>query len=60
MMRRMKYRFGDVQITRLYGPDDPIFRLPDEKQDRQLVADVQRDLQVEADRLAATPVTVRG
>lgn len=47
-------------IGRDYSADDPIHKLPPEKRERQVIADVQRALTKRADELCAEPVTVRG
>lgn len=59
-MRGIRLTFGDVTIVRFYGEDNPIWNLPQEKRERQLVADVQRELSAEADRLAQIKIVERG
>lgn len=59
-MRTIEIVVGNTKISRSYGDDDLIWGLPPEKRERKLVADTQRDLIEEADRLANTPYAVRG
>lgn len=47
-------------VSRLYAENDSIWQLPEEKRKRKLLADVQRALLTEADKLAQTPYTIRG
>lgn len=56
----LQYQFGEVLLTRLYPFDHPIWLLPEEKRKRKMVADIQRELAVEADRLAMVPYQIRG
>ena len=51
---------GETKIQRAYPLDDPIWKLPREKQERKLIADAQRELTMLADQLAQTKVTERG
>lgn len=51
---------GETSLVRKYELDDPIWKLPQEKRERQALADAQRDLAVLADQLAQTKVTERG
>lgn len=51
---------GGTRIERDYPAKDPIWSLPEEKRERQAVADAQRDLAAGADRLAMTPYAIRG
>jgi hypothetical protein len=59
-LKAMGYTTGTTHVTRWYEESDPIWSLPKDKQERKLIADVQRDLTVEADMLVRRPVTVRG
>lgn len=60
MKRTLHIEAGNCIIVRLYDENDPIWQLPEEKRERQLLADAQRDLIQEADRRSAEQVTVRG
>lgn len=53
-------KIGTMTIARTYPHDDLIWGLPDEKRMRKVVADCQKDLLIEADRLSNTPYTIRG
>jgi hypothetical protein len=55
-----EFHIGPLRITRFYSFDDPILSLPPEKQQRKVIADCQRDLTIEADRLAQQKITERG
>lgn len=50
----------DTFICKEYPEDDRIWNLPNEKRVRKLIADVRKDLQIEADRLVQIMETVRG
>lgn len=59
-MKSHLLRIGNTLIHKRYPDDDPIWKLPIEKQDRQLIADVRKDLEIEADRLVKIQITERG
>lgn len=47
-------------VTRMYAEGDPIWRLEAEKRERQVIADIQREILAWTDFKAQTRVTVRG
>jgi hypothetical protein len=51
---------GGTRLERDYPERDPIWSLPEEKRERQAVADAQRDLAAGADALSMTPYAIRG
>jgi hypothetical protein len=60
VMSTIEIIVGRTRLIRDYAPDDSIWSLPEEKRERQALADAQRDLAMGADRLAQTPYAVRG
>jgi hypothetical protein len=59
-MRGVRVVLGDLSIIKYYPDGDAIWSLPLEKQQRKVIADGQRDLAMEADRLAQQKITERG
>jgi len=59
-MRGYRHMVGSLTIVRFYENEDKFWNLPEDKKLRQLIADVQRDLTIEADRLVQIPYQVRG
>jgi hypothetical protein len=59
-MRGVKVQTGQLTVTRFYPDEDAIWSLPLEKRQRKLIADAQRDLALEADRLSNEKIVERG
>lgn len=59
-MKKVEAKIGRTWLSREYPDSDPILDLPEDKATRKLIADCQRDLMVEADRLARIKITIRG
>lgn len=60
LMKSIKVTYNSVEITRWYSDTHPIWNLDPEKQERQCIADVIRDLTIRADELAQIKVVERG